>query len=152
MWTLIGGWSSGNHRHDSSMPGTTVRPGGRAASAADQPAVVSWSVSATTSSPAPRAVARSSAGVSVPSDTEEWVCRSIRIRAQPAPPSLHARDGLGVLPVTLGRGLRWPGRLGVALVVPQGGRAASAAPPVAAEEQRADPPVEDVGTGQEGDL
>jgi hypothetical protein len=29
-------------------------------------------------------VARSSAGLSVPSDTEEWVCRSIRIAAQPA--------------------------------------------------------------------
>ena len=33
------------------MPGTTVSPAGRAASAAAQPAVVSWSVSATTSRP-----------------------------------------------------------------------------------------------------
>jgi hypothetical protein len=83
------------------MPGTTVSPGGRAASATDQPAVVSWSVSATTSRPAARAVASNSAGLSVPSDTEEWVCRSIRITAQPAARSRlaerQARERHGVV-------------------------------------------------------
>ena len=107
------------------MPGTTVRPAGRAASAADQPAVVSWSVSATTSSPAPRAVASSSAGLSVPSDTEEWVCRSIRItRSACRTITAAARDGLGVVPSDRsdgGRGGGAAGGSGVALVVPAGG-------------------------------
>ena len=37
---------------------------------------------ATTSNPAARAALTRAAGVSVPSDTEEWVCRSIRIAAR----------------------------------------------------------------------
>ncbi len=49
------------------MPGTSSSPAGRAALAAAQPAVVSWSVIATTSSPASAAARTSSAGLSVPS-------------------------------------------------------------------------------------
>ena len=96
------------------MPGTTVRPRGRARSAAAHPSVVSWSVRATTSRPARRAVSMRVAGSSVPSDTEEWACRSIRIAAQTAVPARRRtraerrgrrrsrlgqpRDGLGVVP------------------------------------------------------
>src|SRR5690606_15922734 len=93
--------------------------------------------------------------------TEEWVCRSISITAQP-PPSAgqapggrssplrrHPRDRLGVPPSAVGRGWRRPGqRLQVALVVAAGGGPA----PVAAEQQPADLPVEHVGAGDEGDL
>src|SRR3954447_16568595 len=135
------------------MPGTTVSPGGRAASATDQPAVVSWSVSAMTLRPAARAVASSSAGVSVLSDTEEWVCRSIRIRTQPAARSLtarrQARDRLGVVAVALVARPAWGRRrLGGALVI----ASRRGATPVAAEQQAADPAVEDIRVGQEGDL
>src|SRR3990170_9071444 len=59
-----------------SVPRTSRRPLGSAASASAHPRVVSWSVSATTSSPASAAAATSSAGVSVPSEAELWVCRS----------------------------------------------------------------------------
>src|SRR4051812_43662124 len=123
------------------MPGMRVRPGGRAASARAQPPVVSWSVSATTSRSAAAALAMSSAGVSVPSETEEWVCRSIRITGQPAAPRTSAPDELvgspvlrgdrrerfGVLSLAGGRS-RWtrPGpatvaAVVVAFVVPTGG-------------------------------
>ena len=60
------------------MPGTSATPhvnGGGSASA--QPSVESWSVNATTSRPARAAEAITSAGVSVPSETLEWACRSI---------------------------------------------------------------------------
>src|SRR5512133_3696252 len=136
------------------MPGTTVSPDGRAASASAQPAVVSWSVSATTSRPAARAVPSSSDGLSVPPDTEEWVCRSISITAEPAARSRLARrqapDGLGVAVTGLhgGRSGRRR-RLGVALVVAAGGRRPT---PVAAEQQCADPAIEVVCAGQERDL
>ena len=65
-----------------SMPRTSATPcAGTAAAASDQPAVVSWSVIATTSSPAAAAAATSSSGASVPSDAEEWACRSMRTRS-----------------------------------------------------------------------
>ncbi|CAM5724311.1 hypothetical protein SFUMM280S_11044 [Streptomyces fumanus] len=65
-------------RQDSSAPVTSVSPSGSAAIASACPRVVSWSVSATTSSPAAAALRTSSAGVSVPSDAVEWQCRSMR--------------------------------------------------------------------------
>ena len=56
----------------SSMPGTSVRPVPTAAAEASaQPAVLSWSVRATVSSPARTADAINAAGASVPSDTLE---------------------------------------------------------------------------------
>src|SRR4051812_22663722 len=124
------------------MPGTTVSPRGRLRSATAQPSVVSWSVSATTSRPARRAVSIRVAGSSVPSDTEEWACRSIRIAAQPAVrPTDSARraawDRLRIPPgAVLGRlRVTWDeiARLLVALLV--AGRRGGA---VAAEEQFAD--------------
>ena len=69
---------SSSTRQDSSQPGTSVSPAGRAATASSQPAVLSWSVSATTSRPAARAALISWAGVNVPSEAVEWVCRSMR--------------------------------------------------------------------------
>ncbi len=53
---------------ENSAPGTSVRPGGRWLVASAQPPVVSWSVMATTSSPASAAFCMSSAGESVPSE------------------------------------------------------------------------------------
>ena len=47
-------------------------------SASGQPSAVSWSVSATTSSPAAAAARTSSSGDSVPSLAREWVWRSMR--------------------------------------------------------------------------
>ena len=65
-----------------SAPGTRVTPRRRAASAASaQPAVVSWSVSASTSRPASAAAATTAAGASVPSEAVECVCRSMSIRS-----------------------------------------------------------------------
>src|SRR3954452_11371371 len=62
-----------------STPGTSVTPvRGTAAAASSQPAVVSWSVSATTSSPAWAASASTSDGGDVPSEAVEWTWRSIR--------------------------------------------------------------------------
>ncbi len=61
------------------MPRTSPIPRRTAASTAScQPAVVSWSVSATTSRPACAADATSSAGGWVPSLALEWVWRSMR--------------------------------------------------------------------------
>ena len=61
------------------MPGTSSMPQRSAcALASAQPAVESWSVRATASSPAAAAARTSSAGLSVPSETVEWVCRSMR--------------------------------------------------------------------------
>src|SRR5580693_1498397 len=60
------------------MPGTRVSPAGSAAAASACPATVSWSVSATTSSPAATARVITSAGVVVPSETLLWLCRSAR--------------------------------------------------------------------------
>ena len=54
-----------------------------AATASACPPVVSWSVSATTSRPAAAALRTSSAGVSVPSEAVEWVCRSMRTTRAP---------------------------------------------------------------------
>ncbi len=65
-------------RQDSSAPVTSVRPSGSASTASRCPPTVSWSVSAMTSRPAAAALATSSAGVSVPSEAVEWVCRSMR--------------------------------------------------------------------------
>src|SRR6266511_6082101 len=63
---------------DSSTPGTKPMPTSWATAAASpSPSVVSWSVSATTSSPRSRASRTSSAGVNVPSERVEWACRSI---------------------------------------------------------------------------
>ena len=60
------------------MPGITVSPDPDAAvKASSQPAVESWSVIATVPSPAATAACTSSVGVSVPSETLLWVCRSI---------------------------------------------------------------------------
>src|SRR4051812_43847183 len=64
------------------MPGTSVTPtSSAAADAAAHPSAVSWSVIATTSSPARAAARTSSAGVSVPSLARECVCRSMRTGA-----------------------------------------------------------------------
>ena len=61
------------------MPRSRVTPHrGTAAAASAHPAVVSWSVSPTTSSPARAAAAMSSVGVSVPSEQVEWVWGSMR--------------------------------------------------------------------------
>ena len=49
-----------------------------AEAASSQPAMVSWSVSPTTSRPALAAWAMSSAGESVPSERAEWVWGSMR--------------------------------------------------------------------------
>ncbi|GAA3133057.1 hypothetical protein GCM10017687_56340 [Streptomyces echinatus] len=68
-------------RQDSSAPVTRVSPSGSAPIASAYPRVVSWSVSATTSSPAAAAWRTSSAGVSVPSEAVEWQCRSMRTTA-----------------------------------------------------------------------
>src|SRR6266568_1074291 len=68
-------------RQEISAPGTTRTPcRSPAEAAASQPAVVSWSVIAMTSSLAEAALASSSDGVSVPSEQLLCVCRSIRIR------------------------------------------------------------------------
>ena len=68
-------------RVESSMPGISPMPTSRAvAIASAQPAVESWSVSASPASPASDASATTAPGVCVPSDTEEWVCRSNRPR------------------------------------------------------------------------
>ena len=63
--------------HENSAPRTSRIPGGSAAAASAQPPVVSWSVIASTSTPARCAAATSSPGESVPSDAVEWVCRSM---------------------------------------------------------------------------
>src|SRR5690349_16404615 len=63
--------------HENSAPRISRIPGGSAAAASPQPPVVSWSVIASTSTPARWAAATSSAGESVPSEAVEWVCRSI---------------------------------------------------------------------------
>ena len=56
------------------MPGTSPMPSSRAlAEASAQPAVWSWSVNATTSSPAAAAAVTRSAGDSVPSEMCECV-------------------------------------------------------------------------------
>src|SRR6185503_5251635 len=61
-------------------PSTKPMPSRAAAVAAsDHPPRPSWSVSATMSRPAPTAASITSVGVQVPSDTVEWVCRSMRI-------------------------------------------------------------------------
>ena len=70
---------------ENSAPRTSVMPDGLAPAASAQPAVVSWSVSASTVTPAPAAVATSSVGVSVPSETVEWVWRSITAHAEDQP-------------------------------------------------------------------
>ena len=63
---------------DTSRPFTRRMPTRSAAScASSHPTVVSWSVSATTSSPAFFAFSTSSVGVSVPSERLEWVWRSM---------------------------------------------------------------------------
>src|SRR6185369_2636294 len=89
-------------------------PDGSTAAARSQPPVVSWSVRASTPSPAAAAVVTSSSGVSVPSETVEWVCRSIRARADdtrrlsaPAVAGQHpGRPGLALLAEhQLGEGL-----------------------------------------------
>src|SRR5947209_19446094 len=65
-----------------SVPGTRVTPvAGTAAAASAQPAVVSWSVRATTSSPAEAASSSTAAGGEVPSEAVEWTWRSIRTEA-----------------------------------------------------------------------
>jgi hypothetical protein len=64
--------------HEISAPRTRVSPAGRASTAATQPEVVSWSVSATTSSPAAAAERTRSAGSSVPSEAELWAWMSMR--------------------------------------------------------------------------
>src|SRR5262249_1095015 len=51
--------------------------------ASTHPAVVSWSVNASTSRPAAAADSTRRAGVSVPSEQREWACRSIRKPASP---------------------------------------------------------------------
>ncbi len=66
-----------SRRQEISAPVTRVSPAGSASAAAAWPATVSWSVRATTSSPAARAAVTSSAGESVPSEAVEWVCRSM---------------------------------------------------------------------------
>src|SRR3954469_3418987 len=58
-----------------------------------QPAVVSWSVIATTSSPAFAAAATSPAGESVPSEAVEWACRSMRIASIVDDALGHTRGG-----------------------------------------------------------
>ena len=65
--------------HDISAPRMRLTPVcATAAAASSQPVVVSWSVSAIASSPACAAMARSCAGVSVPSEYALWVWGSIR--------------------------------------------------------------------------
>ena len=65
-------------RQEISIPGTSATPCSRAATAASaQPSVESWSVRATTSSPASAAEAITAPGAWVPSETFEWACRSI---------------------------------------------------------------------------
>ncbi|VXB44145.1 hypothetical protein PSCLAVI8L_130758 [Pseudoclavibacter sp. 8L] len=99
---------------ENSMPGMKVMPTSSAAArACAQPAVVSWSVSATASRPALAACRMTSPGASVPSETTEWVWRSMpglskvvmlrskhraRMGNRHAPPRLPAR-----------RRLRWGG-------------------------------------------
>ena len=61
------------------MPGTRIRAPGSAWRACACPAIVSWSVSATTSRPACAARRITSAGGSVPSEALLWTCRSARI-------------------------------------------------------------------------
>src|SRR3712207_5646416 len=61
------------------MPGRSATPtAGTAWVAAAHPDVVSWSVSATTSSPAAAATPRTASGESVPSEAVECTCRSMR--------------------------------------------------------------------------
>src|SRR4051795_291496 len=65
-----------------SVPGTRVTPvAGTAAAASAQPAVVSWSVRATTSSPAEAASSSTAAGGEGPSEAVECTGRSIRTEA-----------------------------------------------------------------------
>ncbi len=60
------------------MPGTRATPVRRAALvASSQPPTVSWSVMASTSMPAAAAASTSTVGLSVPSLTVEWACRSM---------------------------------------------------------------------------
>lgn len=76
-----------------SMPGTNATPSATAVSPASrQPAVVSWSVSAKTSTPASWAERATSPGVWVPSEAMEWVCRSIFTRAT-IPAGSHTPGG-----------------------------------------------------------
>src|ERR1700722_11010666 len=79
-----------SRRHDSSMPGTRIRGAGSAWRAWACPATVSWSVSATASSPARAARLITSAGGSVPSEALPWTCRSARTRT-----SVEIRSGRG---------------------------------------------------------
>src|ERR1700760_3021787 len=63
---------------DISTPGTKRMPLARAPrSASSKPAMVSWSVSANTSTPAAAARSTSSAGRKAPSEQVEWVCKSM---------------------------------------------------------------------------
>ncbi len=73
-----------SRRQESSAPVTRVSPSGSAAIASAWPRVVSWSVSATTSRPVAAALRTNWAGVSVPSDAVEWVCRSMRTTLTPS--------------------------------------------------------------------
>ena len=68
---------------ENSAPRTSDMPAGSAATAASHPPVVSWSVRASTSTPAAAAAATSSAGESVPSELVECVWRSMRGRPIP---------------------------------------------------------------------
>ena len=67
-----------SYTQEISAPRTSRSPDGSASVASAQPRVVSWSVSATTSRPAAAAARTRSAGVSVPSEAELWVWRSMR--------------------------------------------------------------------------
>jgi hypothetical protein len=70
-----------------SVPRTSATPVALTALAASsQPAVVSWSVSAITSTAARWAARISSPGVSVPSEHVECVCRSMSIGLDPSDP------------------------------------------------------------------
>src|SRR5450759_4393091 len=65
---------------DISTPGRTARPIRRPASRASvSPSNVSWSHSPMTSRPASWAAYTSRVGLSVPSETFEWTCRSMRM-------------------------------------------------------------------------
>ena len=78
--------------HDTSHPGISVMPTRSAAArASDSPIRLSWSVRATALHPAAAASSGIRVGVSDPSETREWVCRSITGRGY-----LHGRLGLAV--------------------------------------------------------
>ena len=65
-------------RHETSHPGTRVMPSSSARRrAGPMPASESWSVRATAPQPASTASSGIRSGGSLPSDTLEWVCRSI---------------------------------------------------------------------------